>query len=145
MFNFKIVTASQANLICKHKNSKNVNNVMAMLTFSLASNVSKKKKKLTLNCINIKIPNTSPAVKYASKNKRNIKTMKHNSKIKKRNLVLENTISYIFLCSWFRASQVYINKCPTRCNNMQSVLFYCKITLHVSGVFHTHHQEYIKL
>ena len=28
----------------------------------------------------------------------------------------------------------YINKNPTRCNSMQSDLFYCKITLHVSGV-----------
>jgi len=28
---------------------------------------------------------------------------------------------------------------------MHSVLFYYKITLHVSGVFHTHNQEYIKL
>ena len=46
------------------------------------------------------------------------------------------------LCSWFRVSQVYINKCPTRCNNMQSI-FYCNITLHVSGAVHTHHQEYI--
>jgi len=25
------------------------------------------------------------------------------------------------------------------------VFIYCKITLHVSGVHHTHHQEYIKL
>ena len=25
------------------------------------------------------------------------------------------------------------------------ILFYCKITLHVSGAFHTHHQEYVKL
>jgi len=25
------------------------------------------------------------------------------------------------LCSWFRASRGYINKCPTRCNNMQSI------------------------
>ena len=25
------------------------------------------------------------------------------------------------------------------------VFFYCKITLHVSGVHRTHHQEYIKL
>ena len=35
-----------------------------------------------------------------------------------------------------------INKNPTRCNSTQSDLFYCKITLHVSGVNHTHHQEY---
>ena len=27
---------------------------------------------------------------------------------------------------------VYINKCPKRCNNMQPI-FYCNITLHVSG------------
>ena len=25
------------------------------------------------------------------------------------------------------------------------ILFYCKITLHVSGAFYTHHQEYMKL
>ena len=25
------------------------------------------------------------------------------------------------------------------------ILFYCKITLHVSGAVHNHHQEYIKL
>jgi len=36
----------------------------------------------------------------------------------------------------------YINKNPTRCNSMQSDLFYCKITLHVSDVHRTHHQEY---
>ena len=38
--------------------------------------------------------------------------------------------------------QSYINKSPTRYNSMQSDLFYCKITLHVSGVHRTHHQEY---
>ena len=27
-------------------------------------------------------------------------------------------------------------------NSMQSVLFYCKITLHVSGAYRTHRQEY---
>ena len=32
---------------------------------------------------------------------------------------------------------------PTRCNSMQ-VFIYCKITLHVSGVHRTHHQEYTK-
>ena len=25
---------------------------------------------------------------------------------------------------------------------LQSVLFHCQVTLHVSGVLHTHHQEY---
>jgi len=43
--------------------------------------------------------------------------------------------SIVYLC---------FNK-PTRCNCSQSILFYCRVTLHVSGVFHTHHQEYTKL
>ena len=34
---------------------------------------------------------------------------------------------------------------PTRCSCAQSVSFHCSVTLHVSGAFHTHHQEYIKL
>ena len=34
---------------------------------------------------------------------------------------------------------------PTRCSCAQSILFHCRVTLHVSGAFHTHHQEYIKL
>ena len=38
---------------------------------------------------------------------------------------------------------VYINKIQ-RDASMQ-VFIYCKITLHVSGVYRTHHQEYIKL
>ena len=33
---------------------------------------------------------------------------------------------------------------PTRCNSIQ-VFIYCKITLHVSGIYRTHHQEYLKL
>jgi len=36
----------------------------------------------------------------------------------------------------------YTNKNLTRCNGMQFDLFYCKITLHVSGVHRTHHQVY---
>ena len=50
----------------------------------------------------------------------------------------------------FRLSQLensvnrYYSK-PTRRNCSQSILLYCRITLHVSGVVHTHHQEYIKL
>jgi len=31
-----------------------------------------------------------------------------------------------------------------RCNTIE-VFIYCKITLHVSGVYRTQHQEYIKL
>jgi len=42
----------------------------------------------------------------------------------------------------FRASWLYKDR--TSCNSMQ-VFIYCKITLHVSGVYRTHHQEYIKL
>jgi len=38
-----------------------------------------------------------------------------------------------------------INKNPTRRNNTQYDSFYCKITLHVSDVHRTHHQEYWKL
>ena len=34
-----------------------------------------------------------------------------------------------------------------RSNKMQQYagIYFCKITLHVSGVYRTHHQEYIKL
>jgi hypothetical protein len=39
-------------------------------------------------------------------------------------------------------THININKNPTRSNSMQSDLFYCKITLHVSGVRRAHHQEY---
>ena len=39
---------------------------------------------------------------------------------------------------------LYYNK-PTRCSCAQSILLYCRVTLHVSGAFHTHHQEYTKL
>ena len=36
----------------------------------------------------------------------------------------------------------YIDKNLTRYNSTQSALFYSKVTLHVSGVHRTHHQEY---
>jgi len=35
-----------------------------------------------------------------------------------------------------------INKNPTRCNSLQSDLFYCKVTLHVLGAHRTHQQKY---
>ena len=38
----------------------------------------------------------------------------------------------------------HINKIQKRCNSIQAFI-YCKITLHVSGVYRKHHQEYIKL
>ena len=37
---------------------------------------------------------------------------------------------------------IYYNN-PTRCSRAQSISFHCSVTLHVSGAFHTHHQEYI--
>ena len=60
---------------------------------------------------------------------------------------LQFTIS-IYVKDMSRCFLVYINKIlhinknPTRCNRIQSDLFYSKITLHVSGVHCTHHQEY---
>jgi len=41
-------------------------------------------------------------------------------------------------------ADLYYNK-PTRRSCLQSILFHCRVTLHVSGAFHTHHQGYIKL
>ena len=37
---------------------------------------------------------------------------------------------------------LYYNN-PTKCSCAQSILFHCSVTLHVSGAFQTHHQEYI--
>ena len=47
------------------------------------------------------------------------------------------------LYSWFRASSLYINK--TQQDATDAGIYYCKLTPHVSGVYRTHHQEYIKL
>ena len=41
---------------------------------------------------------------------------------------------HFFLCPWFLASKVYINKCPTRCNNMQSIFYFTAISLHMFRV-----------
>jgi len=49
--------------------------------------------------------------------------------------VLPSSFPSKTLCMYFN-----INKNPTRCNSMQFDLFYCKITLHVSGVHCIHHQ-----
>ena len=38
-----------------------------------------------------------------------------------------------------------INNCPTRCNTKQSIYYSANSTLHVSGVNHTHQQQYTKL
>ena len=34
---------------------------------------------------------------------------------------------------------------PKSCSYSQSILFHCRVTLHVSGAFYTLHQEYIKV
>ena len=47
------------------------------------------------------------------------------------------------LYSWFRASSFYINRIQQDATD--AGFYYCKITLHVSGVYRPHHQEYIKL
>jgi len=47
------------------------------------------------------------------------------------------------LYSWFRASSLYSNKIQQDATD--AGIYYCKLTLHVSGVYRTHHQEYIKL
>ena len=49
-------------------------------------------------------------------------------------------------CSCCTCLNVYINKIQqdaTLCRYLGVI--YCKITLHISGVHRTHHQEYIKL
>ena len=45
---------------------------------------------------------------------------------------------------FFIHGSVHRDSILIRCNNMQAFI-YCKITLHVSGVYRIHHQEYIKL
>ena len=53
-----------------------------------------------------------------------------------------NTFLFMFMVPYI--VNLYCNK-PTRCSCSQSILYHCRVTLHVSGAFHTHHQEYIKL
>ena len=48
---------------------------------------------------------------------------------------------------WLTGSNSHMNvfysfKYPTRCSSLQSILFHCEVTLHVSGILHAHHQEY---
>jgi hypothetical protein len=53
--------------------------------------------------------------------------------------VTRNTYIFKFLCSGYHFYFIlYINKSPTGCNSMQSVLFHRKIIVHVSGVIRTH-------
>ena len=48
---------------------------------------------------------------------------------------------YLFYTKQF----IYTNNCPTRCNIKTVYLLFYKFTVHVSGLNHTHHQEYAKL
>jgi hypothetical protein len=58
------------------------------------------------------------------------------------NFTTKGYVYFIFLGSRFRASfSTYVYKYPTRCNS--GILFYYKITLHVSGTLRAHYQEYI--
>jgi len=34
-----------------------------------------------------------------------------------------DTVSFWILCLWFRASLIYVNNCPTRCNTNQSIYY----------------------
>jgi hypothetical protein len=58
------------------------------------------------------------AVKYANKNKRNMKTMKHNCKKKKKlDLILENAILYLFSAFLLNISLLMILRFETCCYN----------------------------
>ena len=56
---------------------------------------------------------------------------KFQSNLENANIV---KISLWILCSWFRASQVYINKCRKRCNNMQSIFYFTALSLYMFRV-----------
>ena len=58
-------------------------------------------------------------------------------------LFLSCVTSSHILYSWFRASSLYINKIQQDATD--AGIYYCKLTLRVSGVYRTHQQEYIKL
>ena len=61
------------------------------------------------------------------------------------NTNISTVISRRILCLWFRASLIYINNCPTRCNTKQSIYFSAS-SLYVFRVSITPtNQEYTKL
>jgi len=53
------------------------------------------------------------------------------AQLRKRPLHIYDTI--VILCLWFRASLIYINTCPTRCNTKQSI-YYSASSLHMFRV-----------
>jgi len=42
-------------------------------------------------------------------------------------------VKCVFFCVWFRASSIYINNCPTRCNTKQSI-YYSASSLYMFGM-----------
>jgi hypothetical protein len=52
-------------------------------------------------------------------------------------------VCFTFLYSRVRASWIYVNDFPTRCNYTYTVYLYLQTALHVSGGISTHHQELI--
>ena len=50
-------------------------------------------------------------------------------------------------CDFYIHGSVHRHSILIRSNKMQQmqVFIYCKIILHISGVYRTHHQEHIKL
>ena len=65
--------------------------------------------------------------------------------MRKYNAAIEPKHKRLIGCVEINTLLSFINSKPTTRNCSQSILFYCKITLHVSGVVYTHHQEYVKL
>ena len=61
--------------------------------------------------------------------------------------VFHHPRSYKLNTEYYIHGSVHRHSILIRSNKMQQmqVFIYCKITLHVSGVYRTHHQEYIKL
>ena len=59
-------------------------------------------------------------------------------------LLFQKFVVFIFLIFVVSCIEIQGWRNPTRCNSMQ-IFMYCLITLHVLGVHHTYHQEYIKL
>ena len=60
-------------------------------------------------------------------------------------LTRETTFIFMNFIFMFRASWLYINKIQRDATVCRCLFIYCKITLHVSVVYSTHNQEYIKL
>ena len=51
------------------------------------------------------------------------------------------------MCEFYIHCSVHRHSILIRSNKMQQYagIYYCKITLHVSGVYRPHHQQYVEL